>query len=1142
MKKVRVALCVSTLAFAAALAAGCATTETHNLTLVPKQEPTCTEEGHGQYYSCSDCGKYFSDAQGTTEISLNDIAIPALGHDLHLVEAKESTCTQEGNIAYYDCSRCDVNFADEAGTQELTESPLLGKIDHEMQIVGRLEPTYDEDGHIAHYHCSLCGNDYADSWGDTMLTQEEIVLPKYEDIGTVTLTFTAYQNGEIMTPEFSETQVTLTSKNVAGEELTGVANGASVSIENAYNDDYTITAGNFTGEVSFEKGTTSYSVELQYPFVASTETTSTTGLVEIDLSKMNDANHKIVMSDQQDGSHTRYYTKATLTLPEALENDDEVGASFTVKYKGSGLNAVARFGFMMAEGVDAENHAIGNGLFVIGDSQNPESRLQVCPFRYYDYNMGIFDGWDTSVRQHYEAVKEALTGNGLRITMVRQKTAVRMYAYLNDVWVKLGETTCEQDAKTQISILILFHEWEFSEITYGEYTWTERQEATPTEPGCQEHYSYNGAYFDASGNPLTEEDMYIAPSLPHASVTFTSVTGNKYNDAEDVAEQFALSGTIKLTDPDGGVITGTLTDGAATLENVYKRTYTVEVTTENGDIFDGSVTIGEETSYVFPTKKADCLQYRYATFTSTIESIGGSYTIDTSKMNNVHHIIGMNNFNAPGRTDYYTKATYAISDEVANSKYVIASFWVKYLDSDFTSVSRFGVEMADKEGLGVAVFGKTGNELHVYPLYGGVKGENDIFDGYSPVWKYYAAVYQALMSSARMHIQIVRADTDIYMYANLAGVWYLLGQTECDTDDKTQISFVILSGNWEIYDPSIAVMNYVEEKQPTSESAGNIAHYTWTTPNKGYDSEFGKIYYFNTDGTKTTEEAVALPNSAVLDSVTITVNGKKDGATAALSGSLSGAFGALTVTGNVENGTVILTDLRAGTYTLTMDDYDGTVTITEGTTEYTVTMEYRYAVNTSRGSTAVVDLSKMNDAGHAISMSETTGNTGKSNYAEATLNLSDGLSSSKNVTVEFTVKMTGTISAHSRFGVKITDNGNAEGFYVIMNSTSTGARFQVGNLQSRHWDGLFSKDWDTQHDSYTDTVAALVAGEGLQCRVVRTGGTMMFSMNIGGEWVLMAMYTCNANAATDISFSAGGSNLNTWTFSDITVTDNSVQA
>ena len=299
MKKTRVALCISTLAFAAALAAGCATTETHDLTLVPEQEPTCTEAGHGQYYSCSDCGKYFSDAQGTTEISLDDIAIPALGHDLHFVEAKESTCTQEGNIAYYDCSRCDVNFADEAGTQELTESPFLGKADHDMEIVQRLEPTYDADGHIAHYHCSLCGNDYADSWGDTMLTEEEIVLPKYENIGTVTLTFTAYQNGETTTPSFSEEQITLTSRNVEGKTLTGVANSASASIQNAYNDDYTVVVGDYTGEVSFTEGTTAYSVELQYQYVTDTSVGETSS---VDLTYMNDADHTIIMNETRNNT------------------------------------------------------------------------------------------------------------------------------------------------------------------------------------------------------------------------------------------------------------------------------------------------------------------------------------------------------------------------------------------------------------------------------------------------------------------------------------------------------------------------------------------------------------------------------------------------------------------------------------------------------------------------------------------------------------------------------------------------------------------------------------------------------------------------------------------------------------------------
>lgn len=1141
MKRTRVALCITSLVFAAALAAGCATAEEHNMTLVPEQEATCTEAGHEQYYSCSDCGKYFADAQGNTEISLDDIAIPALGHDLEQVAAAEATCTQAGHSAYYQCTRCDAMFSDAEGTRVVTEedvnnAPALG---HEMEIVSRVEPTYDADGHIAYYECSRCHNKYADSYGDQQYTDDDVLLPKYENIGTVTLTFTAYQNGETTTPSFSEEQITLTSRNVEGKTLTGVANSASASIQNAYNDDYTVVVGDYTGEVSFTEGTTAYSVELQYLFVAKTETTSATGMVDIDLSKMNDANHTIVMSDQMDGSHTRYYTKATLTLPEALEDDNEVGASFTVKYKGTGLNAVARFGFMMAEGEDAEGNAIGNGLFVVPNSQNNQSLLQVGPFRYYDYDMGIWDIWDTSVKQYYEAVKEALTGDGLRITMVRQKTAVRMYACLDDVWVKLGETTCEEDAKTQISILILFHEWEFSEITYGEYTWTERQEATPTEPGHIGHYSYNGAYFDESGNPLTEEDIYIAPTTPHASVTFTSVTGNKYNDATNKSEQISLSGTIKLTDPDGGTVTGTLTDGTATLENVYRVTYSVEVTAENGDIFDGSVTIGEETSYVFPTKKANCLQYRYAAFSSTIEAAGGSYTLDTSAMNNKHHKIGINNADGPSRTDYYTMATFTISDEVAVSKYVVMDFWLSFLGTGFNAISRFGVMMADREGIGVAPMSQ--NTLHVYPLYGGINGLDDMFDGNNVV-DYATAVSNALTSSSGMHIQVVRMDTNIYMYAYVDNAWVLLGQTTCETDDVTQVSFVVLNGSWSINDPSIATMTYVAEQEATSDTTGNIAHYTWTTPNTGYD-EYGVTYYFNTDGSKTTLEDIT---TGSLASVTLTVNGKKDGTTSPLSGSLSGAFGDLTVTGNVENGSVTLTDIGVGTYTLTLTDGDGViwtgeVTIEMGTTSYSVTLEYPYATDTSVGGTATVDLSGMNDDEHTIVMNETTANTGTTNWAEATLSLSDALKSSKNVTVEFTVTATGSFNAYSRFGVMM---AGRNGVFVFITNATSGYNFDVIAMDPDNPLGIFdgaTGGLSADHDA----VMAALQGDGLQIRVVREDTTITMYLYLNGTWKAMVFAgaaegaangtaTCETDDETDIRFCVGGNGSNAWTFSDIT--------
>ena len=32
--------------------------------------------------------------------------IEALGHDMTFVPAKEATCTEDGNVAYYECANC----------------------------------------------------------------------------------------------------------------------------------------------------------------------------------------------------------------------------------------------------------------------------------------------------------------------------------------------------------------------------------------------------------------------------------------------------------------------------------------------------------------------------------------------------------------------------------------------------------------------------------------------------------------------------------------------------------------------------------------------------------------------------------------------------------------------------------------------------------------------------------------------------------------------------------------------------------------------------------------------------------------------------------------------------------------------------
>ena len=57
--------------------------EEHSHTLVKTgaKEPTCTEAGNIEYWTCSKCGKIFSDAEGTTEITAEQTVVAATGHD-----------------------------------------------------------------------------------------------------------------------------------------------------------------------------------------------------------------------------------------------------------------------------------------------------------------------------------------------------------------------------------------------------------------------------------------------------------------------------------------------------------------------------------------------------------------------------------------------------------------------------------------------------------------------------------------------------------------------------------------------------------------------------------------------------------------------------------------------------------------------------------------------------------------------------------------------------------------------------------------------------------------------------------------------------------------------------------------------------
>lgn len=80
----------------------------HSMTATAGKAATCTEAGNSAYWSCSRCGKFFSDAAGKTEIAKDSWIINALGHDVGTRGAVAATCYISGHEADTYCKRCGI--------------------------------------------------------------------------------------------------------------------------------------------------------------------------------------------------------------------------------------------------------------------------------------------------------------------------------------------------------------------------------------------------------------------------------------------------------------------------------------------------------------------------------------------------------------------------------------------------------------------------------------------------------------------------------------------------------------------------------------------------------------------------------------------------------------------------------------------------------------------------------------------------------------------------------------------------------------------------------------------------------------------------------------------------------------------------
>ena len=145
---------------------------------VAAKSASCTEDGNIEYWECSECGTLFSDSQCSNSVSASDVILGAIGHRSEHHDAVAATCTSSGNIEYWKCLRCGKLFSNSSLTCEITlAQTVVAPLPHSLVHYNYVSATCTEDGSVEHWHCSVCGNDYADSNASVLL--DDIDIPAY---------------------------------------------------------------------------------------------------------------------------------------------------------------------------------------------------------------------------------------------------------------------------------------------------------------------------------------------------------------------------------------------------------------------------------------------------------------------------------------------------------------------------------------------------------------------------------------------------------------------------------------------------------------------------------------------------------------------------------------------------------------------------------------------------------------------------------------------------------------------------------------------------------------------------------------------------------------------------------------------------
>lgn len=1070
-----------TLSLAGGILAGCGGNEDHNLSAVNEVAATCTTDGHRSYYKCTDdgCGKYFADAEGKEELSEEDVVLHALGHNPVHHEEKDATCTEDGNAEYWGCSRCDAKFADENQTPFNGDPVLAHPGHHFTDVTPATDPEPDKEGNVEHWHCDRCEKNYNNSYGDKEI--EDVTIPAIAKLDSVTLKLQGYREGE--TGNLSG-GVTLTGKydqTASGSLTDGVG-----TVANVYAMEYDVECNGYVGKLAFEAGKSVYELTLEYNYATSTGESATTTDPEIpdnkkstvDLSKMNDENHTIVLSD---GTYaTKDYTEAKLTLPSEVQGSKNVSISFTLKfldnsmYEGnvgdSGFNPLSRVGVKMADkkGVffmmmDKKWHNDGEG--------NPSDALYVCPIQPKDYVPdgkeeveGTFYGWDNANEGRFAAVAEALKGDGLQIRMVRAKTYIRMFLKLDGAWVEVmnvaGVAECDENAETDIRLLINGHKWEFSNIEYGSMTEESYKASSVTEAGHQAYLAIDDMYFNPDGTLSSLEELTIPQLSPITSVALT------------------------LKDESGNAVT---TGTNVKISNVLSEIADIQTTVGKNGVVTLAGTTGVYAGLPYVVK----VEGYAGTYTITFE--GTTATIETlvlpeweySSASSVKVVAGSGNWANGTLTDDSTDDKIAFTAAFPVSKEVVVntgtSFggsvnYTLYFNLKMTGTNgwknRFGIRLTEGTGesvVGFYFFQQDQGAIKVGALRG--KIDFDTNGGEA------ASTLNASMFVNGLEMKAVREQNKVTLYAKIGGKWEKVSAEVTLSGGYGALGFSASQGTFEYTDVALDIKPAEDQtfSLTLKDGEGNAL------------SEGTTVLLTNPRGETVSKTTDAQGN--------VTLK--------------SPYFGDFIVE---VNGTMFVVNFSADSLTVSKS----------------ISTAWTYT-----GKEGEVTEHKIADQGNVVISHDETSVTVAATWDnndwkrdEVYVNVGDVLGDSTNYIVRF--KITATLAGNwtERFGIRVVskeNDNNANAGFLIWDKGGDGICF--GNLANY-------PDFGGGGPSDKTVLTEAMFAAGVDIQIIRNGNSATMYAKIDGKWQSVYTVSLADGSTAQLGFSAAGG---TYVYSDMSI-------